>query len=529
MIKYRASMFLLGTSSFHAKYQSFRLPVLVAFFSTCIAAALKIFDVSMDSFKIGEFFSDDAYRTFATIVSFISVFRTSQAYSRFWEGADLTFEALGDWFDVVSTLLSFCRYSGVDHELIVTFQQKVVRLVSLLNAMIYCELEDKDMEDKRAMRCELIDVASIDRENLLELSKCENKPEIVFQWLQNEVVDSVKSGVLSIPPPLLTRSFQEMGAAMKQYHRSLKFIRVPFPFPYSVILEVLLVIHGLVTPVVVCSWTDRLEWVCIFNSILVFAFWSLHFLAVELENPFDSELNDLNMCEIQRELNQHLLALACDTSRTVRLAVKPAEAERRLRIQAHSKDRISFHESFAALKIHMDVGNHNYSRPHGLFGARSAFSQHTNHSIASTRRFSEASGARESGVCPDSQLPNGGETDRPPSTLWSGWLHVGRSVGPVVRFGCEEAPPPAEMSEESPEFRPAAPVDAIVEEAAQVCRASTGLQLGPVPVSTDAEPPSDESAWAWTSQNTGMCNSSALGPSETLPKGSEVLRVGEIL
>ena len=76
------------------------------------------------------------------------------------------------------------------------------------------------MKDKRSMSCELIDIASIDRDNLLELSMCENKPEVVFQWLQNEVVDSVKSGVLSIPPPLLTRSFQEMGAAMKQYHRS---------------------------------------------------------------------------------------------------------------------------------------------------------------------------------------------------------------------------------------------------------------------------------------------------------------------
>lgn len=409
MIKYRASIFLLGTSSFHAKYQSFRLPVLVAFFSTCIAAALKIFDVSMDSFKIGEFFSDDAYRTFATIVSFISVFRTSQAYSRFWEGADLTFEALGDWFDVVSTLLSFCRYSQVDHELIVTFQQKVVRLVSLLNAMIYCELEDKDMEDKRAMRCELIDVASIDRENLLELSKCENKPEIVFQWLQNEVVDSVKSGVLSIPPPLLTRSFQEMGAAMKQYHRSLKFIRVPFPFPYSVILEVLLVIHGLVTPVVVCSWTDRLEWVCIFNFILVFAFWSLHFLAVELENPFDSELNDLNMCEIQRELNQHLLALACDTSRTVRLAVKPAEAQRRLNQQAKSMNRISFHESFAALKINIQVGAHQYGRQHCRSG-RSALStqsvERSGHSVISESRDSGITNITECQMEPTATFPS---------------------------------------------------------------------------------------------------------------------------
>eukprot|EP00450_Noctiluca_scintillans_P026643 CAMPEP_0194535150 /NCGR_PEP_ID=MMETSP0253-20130528/73602_1 /TAXON_ID=2966 /ORGANISM="Noctiluca scintillans" /LENGTH=516 /DNA_ID=CAMNT_0039380889 /DNA_START=25 /DNA_END=1575 /DNA_ORIENTATION=+ len=369
MIKYRASLCLLATSSLRAKYQSFRLPGGVALLSTAFAAVLMLLHTRVDGFDVSNVFDDDAYRTFATIVGFISVFRTSQAYSRFWEGADLTFEALGDWFDVVSTLLSFCRYSLAEEDLIIEFQQKVVRLVSLLNAMIYCELEDQNMKDKRSMRCELIDVASIDRENLVELSMCENKPEVVFQWLQNEVVDSVKSGVLSIPPPLLTRSFQEMGAAMKQYHRSLKFTRVPFPFPYTAVLELLLVIHGLITPVVVCSWTENIVWACLFTFVLVFAFWSLHFLAGELENPFDSELNDLNMNEIQRELNQHLLALASDTSRTVRLSVKPREAQDRLQHMADYKDRDTFRESFATLNIDMDVGRRSRRRhAHHTYG-----------------------------------------------------------------------------------------------------------------------------------------------------------------
>lgn len=393
MIKYRASLFLLATSSLHAKYQSFRLPAGVGLLSTAFAAVLMLLHSHVDDFDVSNVFDDDAYRTFATIVGFISVFRTSQAYSRFWEGADLTFEALGDWFDVVSTLLSFCRYSVAEEDLIIEFQQKVVRLVSLLNAMIYCELEDQNMKDKRSMRCELIDISSIDRDNLLELSMCENKPEVVFQWLQNEVVDSVKSGVLSIPPPLLTRSFQEMGAAMKQYHRSLKFTRVPFPFPYTAVLELLLVIHGLITPVVVCSWTNNITWACLFTFVLVFAFWSLHFLAGELENPFDSELNDLNMTDIQRELNQHLLALAADTSRTVRLCVKPREAQNRLQHMADNKDIDTFRESFATLEIDMDVGRRSRHR----------HAHHTYGFIETGRKLSRIRQSEVSASAPDSQ------------------------------------------------------------------------------------------------------------------------------
>ena len=91
------------------------------------------------------------------------------------------------------------------------FQQKLVRLVSLLNAMILGELEGADRDVKNATRWELIDVSGLDRQALVHLSRSKCKPETVFQWLQNEIVDNVSTGVLGIPAPLLTRAFQEFA------------------------------------------------------------------------------------------------------------------------------------------------------------------------------------------------------------------------------------------------------------------------------------------------------------------------------
>lgn len=40
------------------------------------------------------------------------VFRTGQAYNRFWDGSTLTHQMRGDWFDAASSIISFTRTAG---------------------------------------------------------------------------------------------------------------------------------------------------------------------------------------------------------------------------------------------------------------------------------------------------------------------------------------------------------------------------------------------------------------------------------
>eukprot|EP00913_Durusdinium_trenchii_P016498 g15507.t2 len=49
------------------------------------------------------------YNAFSTLLGILVVFRTGQAYNRFWDGSTLTHQMRGDWFDAASSIISFTR------------------------------------------------------------------------------------------------------------------------------------------------------------------------------------------------------------------------------------------------------------------------------------------------------------------------------------------------------------------------------------------------------------------------------------
>merc|ERR1719414_1468048 len=71
---------------------------------------------------------------FGSILGFLLVFRTGQAYTRFWEGASLIVQIRGEWYQAVSSLFAFCsRDPDMEHQ-VRNFQDLIVRLMSLLYA-----------------------------------------------------------------------------------------------------------------------------------------------------------------------------------------------------------------------------------------------------------------------------------------------------------------------------------------------------------------------------------------------------------
>lgn len=82
-------------------------------------------------------------------------------------------------------------------------------------------------------RFELLGSAELDSETQDEIIRSGAKVECVFQIVQQLIVDSHKSGVLCIAPPILTRSFQELGGALIAYHEAKKLSFVPLPLAYK--------------------------------------------------------------------------------------------------------------------------------------------------------------------------------------------------------------------------------------------------------------------------------------------------------
>lgn len=266
-----------------------------------------------------------AWSGFAFLVGFLIVFRTSQAYNRFWDGCTATHQMRAEWFDACAALVSFCQHSSVDKDIIEDFKQTLIRLFSMLHAAALAELEEKNPDTSdpvcAAFEFDLIDAEAIDETSLKAIKESDAKVELIFAWIQLLIVENINTGVLSIAPPILSRAFQEIANGMVAFHDAIKIAYIPFPFPYAQTCDCLLVLHWLVIPLVTTQWVTYPHWAAIFVFIQVFILWSLNFIAVEIENPFGRDMNDIDANHMQEEMNKHLiLLLKSDTLRIPHLA-----------------------------------------------------------------------------------------------------------------------------------------------------------------------------------------------------------------
>mmetsp|Transcript_116634 Transcript_116634/g.341385 ORF Transcript_116634/g.341385 Transcript_116634/m.341385 type:complete len:596 (+) Transcript_116634:89-1876(+) len=272
------------------------------------------------------------------LIGFLVVFRSSQAYNRFWEGLSAINSMQGEWWDAASSLVAFCKCAKAPFEEIILFQHTLLRLISMLNGCVLMELSagfhrdeyEKQDISKRAFELELIDAEGIDSESLYCLNMQAEKVELIFQWIQQLVVEADCKDVFSVSDPILSRAFQELSNGMVQYRQASKIARTPLPFPYMQATELLLVSHWLCTPVLMCAWVESPLWAGILCFIQVLFYWSLNSIATELENPFGEDANDLPAKEIQQDFNKRLLLLIRPgTVRTAHLSKQAAFEETR--------------------------------------------------------------------------------------------------------------------------------------------------------------------------------------------------------
>lgn len=273
--------------------------------------------------------SNAAYGSFTFLLSMLTVFRTSQSYARYWEAADSLYQIGSDLFDVIASIFSFCNMSDVSVENQAAFQQLLLRLFSVLHALIMTELAgDKELEDKdRAQRFHLIEYDGLDVAARTALAESPCKVDLVFQWVQSLLVQAVRDKVVGVPPPILTRAFQELNGAMGHFHRCLKIAESPFPFPYTAASEMILLTHWIITPFVAATWTQWVSSAFVLAFLQVFMVCSLHAIAAELENPFEGEEHDLDTIGMQAVFNARLMQLLIHTSTPMPKLRVPAELD----------------------------------------------------------------------------------------------------------------------------------------------------------------------------------------------------------
>jgi len=249
-----------------------------------------------------------AYTSVTFLCGFLIVFRTQLSYNRFWEGAQSLKAMEAEFFVTASNLVAFCRHSSAEASLVADFQHKLVRFLSLLHAVGLAQLHSEHGDDT-LYDFEFIDPQGLDKDSLALIQLEECRVELLLQWIQSLVVDGIKTGVCSIPPPILSRIFQNLANGLSAFHSASIVHEIPYPFPYMQTTEMLLVTHFLLTPMVMCVLTNTPLWAGVFSFCASFSLWSLNTIATELEHPFGKDPNDLPMIEMQSNLNKRLLLL----------------------------------------------------------------------------------------------------------------------------------------------------------------------------------------------------------------------------
>lgn len=250
------------------------------------------------------------FNSFSVLVGFLIIFRTQQAYSRFWDSANHVMIMQAEYYNAASALVAFSRHSGVPQNQVDNFLHIIVRLISLLNGVSLDRLRQGPEEYTMDFCChEVIDWRGLDAESLEAMSNEESKVELILQWIQSLTVDGIKHSIITIPPPLLTRTFQNLANGLVAFHSAYRVAEIPFPWPYAQATEILLGVHWLLLPIVMAASVKEPTWAAMLAFFVALTLTTLNCIATEMEDPFGTDPNDIDFEEMQRDMNKKLLML----------------------------------------------------------------------------------------------------------------------------------------------------------------------------------------------------------------------------
>lgn len=249
--------------------------------------------------------------TFTTVLFFILKFRSNIAYDRWWEGGTLLQKTRGEWFNSYSSIIAFSSPDPTRAAEVESFHHMLARLMS----MLFCAALQQVSPDKDRS-FEIIHSEGLSPESMEWLNHASDKVEVILQWIQRSVILGMQSGVLPIPPPVMSRAFQEVSRGIVNLQNARKIADFPFPFPYAQTSMVMLLIHWATCPILTSYMLPNAFMAAVLTFLVSFFLWCINFIALQLEQPFGCDDNDLPMDQMQRDWNKSLGTLLTKRGQT---------------------------------------------------------------------------------------------------------------------------------------------------------------------------------------------------------------------
>ncbi len=285
------------------------------------------------------------HQIFALTVGFTIVMRVQLAYSRYWEALNQVYVMWSRLSDACTQCIAFDHMAiGEALEHAELFREQIVHLCSLLSALAMQSLQhreayldsivpyelqySRDAEGRfkgasmsaiergkavtgmqmEAKRPEVIGGLP-DTERQLLMTGPYRRVDIVNSWILRCITLRQSQGGLCVPPPMLTRVFQELSNTMLGFKQARMVADTPFPFAFSQMALFQTIVMMVSIPIIVAAYTTRYSLAGVISAVCVAGFQSLLEIALELEAPFRGHYNQLPILERHREFNELLHAL----------------------------------------------------------------------------------------------------------------------------------------------------------------------------------------------------------------------------
>lgn len=301
-------------------------------------------------------------QTIAVVIGYLLVVRTNMALGRWMDGISEIQLMLSKWGDAFDALNGFFAGRGAtatpeQRERIVNFRIRVAHWFSLMSCLAFATLRMsgegekvsaeewldavpiKEMfgdeatlkktksfttnrsesdqlmkgveafeksEKKQAKEKELIQdlallvLAEPTEEEVRLLKMANDKVNTICLWIIQSIILEIRAGTLDTPPPIVSRVFQEVSNGMLGFNQANKVAMVPFPFPFAQMVSLLLVMLYIALPVYIDMFTKNPVVTPIISFLLPVCYCGLNRIAIELEEPFGTDNNDVDI-EIRHE------------------------------------------------------------------------------------------------------------------------------------------------------------------------------------------------------------------------------------
>lgn len=147
---------------------------------------------------------------------------------------------------------------------------------------------------------DLFVLAAPSPEEISRLELSTDKVNCVCLWIVQGIITEIRAGTLDTPPPIVTRVFQELSNGMLGFNQAHKVAMVPFPFPFAQMVSLLLAMLYVTLPFYLDNFTKNVFITPVISFLLPMCYSGLNRIAIELEEPFGMDYNDVDI-EIRHE------------------------------------------------------------------------------------------------------------------------------------------------------------------------------------------------------------------------------------